>query len=166
MVSTVIDRTKGLVTHTGTGSLSVEEITKAFEARIENPDFRTGMKVLWDFSGATLSSLSTSGVRRLVGLNTKHADARGGGMSAIVVSRDVDYGICRMFETLAQDLPWRTTVFRDLESAMRCLGSAEPASPPRDSLTDYRPAGSWETEGWLWPLAERGLFRRHINACF
>ena len=130
MISTCIDRTKGLVTHTGSGELSAEEITKAFKARLENQDYRTGMKVLWDCSGATLSSLSTQGVRQLVALNARHADDRGEGMTAIVVSRDVDYGVGRMFEIHAYDLPWHTTVFRDLESAMRWLGCPEQARPP------------------------------------
>jgi hypothetical protein len=125
MVSMHIDRTTGLVTHTGTGEMSIDEIKTAFEARLENPDFRPGMRVLWDCRKATISALSTGGIQGLIAFNIRHADARGEGMSAIVVSKDVDFGVGRMFEAHAQDLPWQTKIFRDLESATQWLSGPE-----------------------------------------
>jgi hypothetical protein len=131
MITTCFDYARGLVTHTGTGDLSVEEIANAFEARLENPDFRRGMHVLWDCRWATISSLSTQDVEQLIKFNSRHVNARGAGDSAIVLSKAVDYGIGRMFEFYACGLPWRTAVFRDLESAIRWLGSPESTRTPK-----------------------------------
>ncbi len=125
MVKTLIDSAAGLVIHTTTGDMSVEEIETAIEARLESPEFRPGMKVLWDFRGAAISSLTTQGVQDLLAFNIQKAGARGGGKSAMVASEDAAYGIARMFEAYAQDLPWHTMVFRDLGSAMQWLN--EPA---------------------------------------
>ena len=118
MISTCIDRTAGLVIHTATGELTLDEITEAFEARLKHRDFRPGMNVLWDYRRATISSLSTQDVQQLVAFNQRIASARGGGLSAIVAPKDVDYGISRMFQIHSQDLPWHTMVFRNLESAL------------------------------------------------
>jgi len=121
MISTRINETAKLVIHIAAGELSAEKIKTAFEARLENPDYRPGMKVLWDCSRATLSSISADEVWDLAELNTRRANIRGLGKSAIVVSKDVDFGVGRMFEFYACGLPWQTAVFRDLESAMHWL---------------------------------------------
>jgi hypothetical protein len=125
MIRTRIDRTAGLVTHTGTGDLSDLEIEVAFRTRFEDPDYRSGMKVLWDCRQASISALSEDGIRRLVATNLKYRDARGSGMSAIVVSHDVDYGVVRVFQAYADQLPWEMMVFRDLEEAVGWLRCGE-----------------------------------------
>ena len=123
MIRTQVDRAAGVVTHTGTGAISIEEVEAALCARLEDQDFRPGMKVLWDCRDASISSLSAAEMRRLISYHTKHKDDRGGGMTAIVVPRDSDYGTARMLQTYADDLPWETMVFRDLASALMRLGS-------------------------------------------
>lgn len=123
MISTRINQIAGLVIHIATGELSVEKIKAALEARLKNPDHRRGMRVLWDCSRASLSSISADEVRDLAEFNTRRADMRGLGRSAIVVSKCVDFGVARMFEFYACCLPWQTAVFWDLESAMRWLAA-------------------------------------------
>jgi hypothetical protein len=122
MICTQIDGTAGLVTHTGTGDLTLEEMVAAFEERLHHPGFRPGMKILWDCREASFATLSNDQIQRLIEHNGRLQNARGGGMSAIVVSRDLDYGIGRVFQAYADGLPWDTMVFRDLESAMAWLG--------------------------------------------
>ena len=125
MIRISIDGAAGLVTHMGSGAVSIGEIEAAFEARLENPDFRPGMKVLWDCREASISTLSADGIHRLIGFNDRYKDARGDGMSAIVVSGDLDYGIGRMFQAYAHDLPWETMVFRDFNSAIQWLSDPD-----------------------------------------
>ena len=121
MISTCINATTNLVTHTGNGEISACEIRAAFKARIDDPKYRSGMRVLWDFRSATISQLRTEELRELVVLNRLHVRERGSGMAAIVVTKDADYGVCRMFMFLSDDLPWRTVICRDVETAMLCL---------------------------------------------
>ena len=113
------------MTHTATGDISVKEITNALAARLQDPDYRPGMRVLWDCRNGNISALSTAEIERLIAFNSQHANARGGGVSAIVVSRDVDYGICRMFLAYADSLPWPSSVFRDFEDAILWLSCPE-----------------------------------------
>lgn len=121
MISTRINKMAELVIHIATGELTVEKIKTAFKARLEDPDHRSGMKVLWDCSRASLSSISADEVWDLAEFNTRRAGIRGLGKSAIVVSKDVDFCVCRMFEFYASGFPWQTAVFWDLENAMRWL---------------------------------------------
>jgi hypothetical protein len=100
----------------------IEEIEAALEARLEDPIFQPGMKVLWDCRNASIAALSNERIERLIEHNFQHQEARGSGMSAIVASRDLDYGIGRIFQAYADGLPWDTMVFRDLDSALNWLG--------------------------------------------
>jgi hypothetical protein len=121
MIDTNVDSSAGLVTHVATGDVSVDEIEVAFEAALGNQSFRPGMSVLWNMCDATVSSMSKADVERLVRFNMKYKEKRGGGRSAIVVSRNVDFGIARMFQLHGDELPWQTRVFTLPEAAIRWL---------------------------------------------
>ena len=122
MISMRIDRSAGLVSYTCSGDITVEDFETAFEQRLEEPNFRPGMKVLWDCRNASISTLSNEKIQRIIEHNAKFQAARGDGMSAIVVSRDLDYGICRVYQPYTDGLPWDTMVFRDLAGALDWLG--------------------------------------------
>ncbi len=125
MISTRIHSTMGLVTHRGSGDLSISEIEEAFEARLQDPEYCAGMRVLWDCRESHIANFSAAELTGLVKYNADHQESRGGGRSAIVVSRDADYGVGRMFQSYAEQLPWETMLFRDLNSAMRWLAKDE-----------------------------------------
>ena len=125
MISTCIDATRGLVVHTGTGELSVDEIETALEKRFGDSAYRPGMKVLWDCRNASVASIEASALGALIAFNVRRAATRGNGKSAIVASKDADYGVCRMFQTLADHLPWSIAVFRDRESATLWLSHTD-----------------------------------------
>lgn len=127
MVTTQIDSRAGVVSHRASGELSLREIRETFQATVRDPAFRSGMRVLWDLREATLTSLDEAGIRSLLELNSRYQEERGAGRSAIVVSRDVDYGIARMFQTYAEDLPWETRVYRDHAEAVAWITGAEAA---------------------------------------
>ena len=104
---------------------SIGQIEAALEERLESPGFQPGMKILWDFRNASIATLSNERIQRLIDHNLRKQGARGGGMSAIVASRDLDFGIGRVYQAYADGLPWDTMVFRDLESALEWLGCGE-----------------------------------------
>ena len=81
--------------------------------------------VLWDIREGTLADLSNSDVQMVVKKGAPFADRRKGGRTAIVCSKEVDYGISRMIKTIASlgHVPVEFEVFRDIEGAREWLNS-------------------------------------------
>ncbi len=121
MVRTLIDIGAGLVIHEAEGPLSLDEIQSELQATLANPAFSPGMKTVWDLRGASIAALTERAVRSLVDFNLVRKEQRGGGRAAIVASQDVDYGVARMFQAYAEELPWETMVFRGLDDALPWL---------------------------------------------
>jgi hypothetical protein len=82
--------------------------------------------VLWDFREGSLADLSRADLQRIVKRGAPFADRRKGGRTAIVCSREVDYGLSRMFQSFAsvQHIPFEIKVFRDIQEARKWLSYA------------------------------------------
>jgi hypothetical protein len=80
-------------------------------------------EVLWDIRRGTLTALSAQDLRRIVQRAGPLTQVRSGGRTAIVCSREVDFGLCRMFQTFAEqaEVPFEIHVARDIEVARRWL---------------------------------------------
>jgi hypothetical protein len=76
------------------------------------------MNALWDLREAITTDVSSDDVRKIVELV---ADRRPSGVSsrfALVVSRDADFGMARMYEAQLNHVsPGQIQVFRDIEEA-------------------------------------------------
>jgi hypothetical protein len=79
--------------------------------------------VLWDLAAADLSAVSTQNIREIVFLTTKHSSSRPGGKTAILISRDLEYGIGRMFAVLKEVEKSQVLheTFRDMTAALDWL---------------------------------------------
>src|SRR3954471_19824433 len=79
--------------------------------------------VLWDFREGSLASLSSKDIQMIIQRGAQFADKRKGGRTAIVCSKKVNYGLGRMFQTLAslQHIPFEINVFWDIEEAREWL---------------------------------------------
>jgi hypothetical protein len=82
------------------------------------------MTVLWDVRDATIVHLSTDDLQALARFSHELRSVRGGGRAAILVSRDADFGVARMFQAYADAFPWETMVFRDLVETIEWLGAS------------------------------------------
>src|SRR5688572_32924018 len=82
-------------------------------------------QVLWDIRGGKLTALSTYDLKMIVDRAGPFTDVRAGGQTAIVVTREVDFGLCRMFQAFAEmaEVPFAILVARDIDEAQRWLGS-------------------------------------------
>ena len=80
--------------------------------------------VLWDFTEGTLAGISRDGLRELIERLRQFAGVRAGGRTALVVPKDVDYGIGRVLEVLIEmtEIPFRVRAFRDMAEATAWLG--------------------------------------------
>lgn len=80
--------------------------------------------ILWDFAQADLSALKTEELRGFAAEARVHAQSRKGGKTALVFSRDSDFGLGRLFEALAEmeEVPFTVRSFRSMKKAKEWLG--------------------------------------------
>jgi hypothetical protein len=117
-----IDTERGVVVRKVTGPLSVDEIFAARQDVLKHPEFRPGMNALWDLSEASLMNLDMDEVRAVVGRAQQEGDAYGTDYrAAVVVPKDIDYGITRQFEAVATNVPFVVMAFRSVEEALQWL---------------------------------------------
>ena len=108
------ERDKDLTTFVGRGRLESAEIQDAITEFYRNGPTTN---VLWDIRRATIGHLNTDDIHNIRQVIALRAGQRQNGKTAIVTARDLDFGITRMGEAYAQDLPLDFMMFRNLEEA-------------------------------------------------
>ncbi|MBN2161844.1 MAG: hypothetical protein JXR25_06485 [Pontiellaceae bacterium] len=106
-----------------TGKPSFEDVRCKIEELLNHPDHINGMDELWDFSNADMTSLRENELRMLSFFIGQHTD-RIAKRTALVLGRDVDYGIARMWEVYAgHQAPQERHLFRSLDDAFSWLSA-------------------------------------------
>jgi len=117
-VKTVTDQKAGVIVRTVIGDLTLEEFKSSFDAALTHPDFQKNMPVIWDFRNADLSKIFKQDLDQIANHIKSHAENRGANFRvALVASRDLEYGVLRMYEAIGYDLPLHIRVFRRFEEA-------------------------------------------------
>jgi hypothetical protein len=116
-VTCEIDPAAGLVYTTARGLVKIDEVVQALEAVMAHPDFRPRLNGIADFRAGDVEHIRSDDVRRLASLLARHRDAIGPSRTAVVVSRDVTFGMARMFQAFAEATPVETQVFRNMDEA-------------------------------------------------
>ena len=119
-----IDQNRQVTIHEVVGFITADEVISAFE---EFASKSPTQYLLWDFSGAEVSSITSDGLRKIVSVGKTKAHLRPGGKTALLVSGDLEFGIARMYEMLAEvhDHPIRHRIFTAKEEAINWLLSGE-----------------------------------------
>ena len=109
---------------TVSGILTCEEIIHALEDFFKHgctPD------LLWDFTDAHPSGITQSEMEQIIIVAKSYAHLRKNGRTALVVNRDLSFGLSRMYETLSEvkEHPIHHRVFRDMDKALAWLTSDE-----------------------------------------
>lgn len=110
------------------GAIDLGRVEQAYRDMLAHPEFRPGMDALWEFVDVEGPALSADDVRRLVAVQRENVARRGAARVAIVVGRELDYGIVRMYEALVHVVPQTVRPFRDRAAAERWLDTP-PAAP-------------------------------------
>ena len=118
-IETSIDSESGLRMHVATGTLTPDELENALRNAYDRSDYRPEANSLCDLREAHVEAFAGADVRRVVDTVLKHRGAPPGTRTAIVVGRDLSYGLARMFaQQLEAKSPSDVMVFRDMDEAM------------------------------------------------
>jgi len=120
-IETNIDADTGFRTHTVTGDFSLDAVRLTLEEAYAHSDFRPEAAALWDLTGATID-FPTEEIRHLADFVGKLAADKAPGKVALLVSRELDDGVVKMYETILGGQSSKPiVVFRDMEEAKRWL---------------------------------------------
>ena len=108
----------GRVIITVWGEASIEGFHAYLSEFLDDPKWQPGMDSLVDLRDLDFADLRSAQIRALVDAQVRNKVKRGGGRAAIVVSREVAYGLVRMYAAYAdQRVALRPRVFRSYEEA-------------------------------------------------
>ena len=86
-------------------------------------DWKGSTRFLWDLRSLTKGPDSTPELRQAVDLVQRTRELWAGSRAAILVTRDLDFGIARMFGAFAEQVGVEYRAFRDRRSAIDWLRS-------------------------------------------
>ena len=115
-----IDPSRQLTVLTVFGQVSFVEMRRTIEDFWETDELT--LNVLWDYRRADMSRLTSEDHETLVRVGLRYRDRhreRIGGKTAIVASRDLEYGMNRASETMTkiEGYPFKIKTFRTIEEA-------------------------------------------------
>ena len=96
---------------------STTEIINAIEALLAHPDYVDGMDSIFDYSRCDFSKLSAENLKSVAHFLVPHLPRLAKRIN-LVVGRDLEYGLARMYGVYAEDIaPRERHIFRDIGSA-------------------------------------------------
>jgi len=121
-IETKKDISLDLTTNTAKGPISYGDLLNWIINYYSGPVTKF---ILWDFTQADLSKITTNQFQNMAEVVKSRSDIRKGGKSALVFSRDLEYGLGRMFEMFSQieGTQFEFRSFRSLSEAKQWLGS-------------------------------------------
>jgi hypothetical protein len=117
-----IDEHAAIVTVRVEGALTLDGARQTLTELYTDPRYRSPIVDLWDLRDAEIDS-GPGDVQRLLQFIQLSRGDRGSDRTALVVARPADFGISRMYQSLAEaTLPFSVQVFTQLEEAYAWLG--------------------------------------------
>ncbi|MCH9027150.1 MAG: hypothetical protein IIA05_08565 [Proteobacteria bacterium] len=96
---------------------SVPEIESAIEALLAHPDYVDGMDSIFDYRRCDFSKLSAEDLKSIARFLAPHLP-RFAKRISLVVERDLEYGLARMYGVYAEEIaPRERRIFRDIDAA-------------------------------------------------
>ncbi len=119
IVNTFVDIKASVMIHTVTGAITFEEFKSSYEASLTHPDFQTDMHSIWDVRDADASKFDSQDVIRIARYVETQIKNRAEYKVAVIVSRDLEYGLSKMYQVAVADLPSKIGIFNNLEEAKK-----------------------------------------------
>jgi hypothetical protein len=121
-ISYEIDEARGLVHTTASGTLTDSDILQLKARLVADPRWRSTMRELSDVRAIDKLEVTAEGVQSMMLRDQSDAAALASYRLAIVVSKEVAYGMARMYQILTERTVPHVGVFRDMEEARSWLG--------------------------------------------
>jgi hypothetical protein len=100
------------------GTVTGKDKIEAMERLLAAPELVSHLRYIVIDQNAARVDLSAQDIRTLAELERRIAQlAPPGVVGAIIASRDVDYGMARMWQVLVEETGWETRVFRSFDEA-------------------------------------------------
>ena len=120
-ISTTKDSELGLTINTAEGEISYTDLISWVK------DYYSGVVtklMLWDFNEADVSKITNDELKKIVLEIKKTATIRNGGKTALVFSKNIGFGMGRMYGAFSEieGLPSEYRSFRSIEDAKIWLG--------------------------------------------
>jgi hypothetical protein len=106
-----------LVRVLGSPQPTIDSLISVVTEFLDPPDHSPGMSSIWDFRGSDLSLLTAEDLGRLQGIHSASTIGMPQRKTAIVVDRELSFGIARMYEMMLTDPQVSTRVFRSMPEA-------------------------------------------------
>jgi hypothetical protein len=121
IIETIVDSQNDLSVFTVNGELTADEIIERVEEYYTKHPTKL---VLWIMGDVDLSAITKEGIERIIQIAKKNTGKRKEGKTAIVGSKDVEYGLARMYEAYTgfANLPYEYKIFKDVDEAKEWLG--------------------------------------------
>lgn len=116
MIDVNRDPARDITMFTASGVVGADEVMQEMSRFYDSDPTHL---VLWDFRAADVSGITSDEVRMIAGLAGGAYRNRAEGKTAIVASKEVTYGLSRMYQSLLDgaELSVDTRIFRSIEEA-------------------------------------------------
>ena len=120
------DREKNILYVTIGEQITQEEFSKAIEKITHSDEFPPDVPTLWDLRTGDFTTADSSLTTLFIEIRKKHPE-RGKAKIALIVSDDLAFGMSRMYELKAFDLPQEMRVFRDYAEGEQWIIQGRPS---------------------------------------
>ena len=124
-VNTVVDQEALTMIHTVTGEMTLDEIKSSYEVILSHPEFQEGMNSIWDMRNADASKFDRQDVIRVARYFETQFKNRAKFKVAVIVFRDLEYDLSKIYQVAAADLPAKIGIFNNLEEAKKWLAGSD-----------------------------------------
>jgi hypothetical protein len=112
-----VEENRSRLTVSASGDPEIEGFKSYLEAALSHPAWRPGMPVLCDFRQLNIQKVTTNDIIRIVLVHKQYRERTGDNPIAVVVSRQIDFGMVRIWESYSEALFSSQNVFYTVEEA-------------------------------------------------
>ena len=113
----------GLFEVTTVGDATLQGFNDFVKAIFEHEEWKPGGRILLDHTKLNTAPLTVEEVRAIANIATKYNEQFGKAKLALVVDRDLEYGMARMWQVFVETEVWYASekLFRDRDEAVAWL---------------------------------------------